>query len=81
MAISTKQVIYIVVSLIVIATLLPIGLGLVSWMGNVQVAVNSTTSYPLSELVDPTVLTLLTTLLPILIVISVALYFVPRAND
>lgn len=81
MSVTTKQVIMIVVSLIVIAVLLPIGLGLVSYMGNVQVAINSTTSMPLSELVNPTVLTLLTTLLPILVVIGIALYFIPKSGD
>lgn len=80
MAISTKQVILIVVSLIVIAVILPIGLGLVSAMGDVNVTINEVAT-PLKELVDPTVLTLLTVLLPILVVISIAMYFIPKVGE
>jgi hypothetical protein len=70
----------IVVSLIIIAVVLPIGLGLVSAMGDTYVSINGTAT-KLSTLVDPTVLTLLTVLLPILVVVSIALYFIPRSSN
>lgn len=79
MAVSTKQVIMIVVALVIIAVILPLGLGLVSAMGDVNVTINGVAT-PLSELVDPTVLTLLTTLMPILVVIGIALYFIPKSG-
>ena len=80
MAITPKQVILIVVSLVVISVILPIGLGLTSAMGDVNVTINGVPT-PLDELVDPTVLTLLTTLLPILVVVSIAMYFIPKMGD
>ena len=77
---SPKQVILIVVSLVVISVILPIGLGLTGAMGDVNVTINGVET-PLKELVDPTVLTLLTTLLPILVVVSIAMYFIPKLSD
>lgn len=79
MALKTNQIIMIVVSLVIIAVILPLGLGLVSAMGDVNVTVNGVPT-PLSELVDPTVLTLLTTLLPILVVVGIAMYYIPSRN-
>ncbi|MGB5911855.1 MAG: hypothetical protein WBH31_11730 [Promethearchaeia archaeon] len=80
MAISTRQIVYTVVSLIIISALLPIGLGLTSAMGQVNVTINGVPT-ALSTLVDPTVLTLLTTLLPILVVVGIAMYYIPKAGD
>ena len=82
MAISSKQIVSIVISLIVIATILPMGLGLVASAGNVLVSTvgsdGNMTSVALSTVVDPAVLTLLTVLVPILVVVSVAMYFIPK---
>jgi len=84
---NVKQVIMIVVSLIVIAVIFPMGIGLVSVMGDslITVVINTTSGemgqVALSTIVDPAVLTLLTILLPILAVIGILMYFIPRAND
>ena len=80
MAISVKNVIMVVVSLVVIAVVLPLGIGLISAMGDASVTVNGT-AYLLSELADPTVITLLTILLPILAVIGIILAFIPRGGE
>ena len=83
--ISVKQIIMVVVALIVIAVLFPIGLGLVGNAGDTLVGITNSTGgivpTPLSELVDPTVLILLTVLVPILAVIGVVMFFLPRGSD
>lgn len=77
-----KRITELVVSLVIIAVLLPIGIGLVSVMGDIGVtytlANGSTVTQALSELVNPTVLTLLTTLLPIIVAIGIAMYFMEK---
>lgn len=80
MAMSTRKVIMLVVSLVVIAVVLPTGIGLISAMGDTTITVNGTAT-ALSELVDPTVLTLLTILLPILAVIGIILAFIPGKGE
>lgn len=65
----------IAVSLMVIALILPLGLGLISGAGDTMITVNGT-STALSELVDPSVLVLLTVLIPILAVIGIAVAYV-----
>ena len=77
MADNTVKVVGIVISLIVIAVIMPLGLGLVSAAGDTMVTVNGTAK-ALSTLVDPAVLTLLTVLLPILAVIGVTMYFIQK---
>lgn len=69
----------IVISLVVIAVIFPLGLGLISAAGDSNVTVNGVAT-PLSTLVDPAVLTLLTVLLPILAVIGIVLYFLPSRD-
>ena len=71
---SLTQPIRIVVSLIIIATILPIGIGLVSAMGDAMVTINGT-AVALSTVADPTVITLLEILLPILVVIGIIMGF------
>lgn len=78
--ISVKNVIMIAVSLMVIALILPLGLGLISGAGDTMVTVNGTES-ALSELVDPSVLTLLTVLIPILAVIGIAIAYISSTKD
>lgn len=81
---SVKYIIMAVVALIVIAVLFPIGLGLIGNAGNTLVSVvianGSTVPTPLSELVDPTVLILLTVLVPILAVIGIVMFFLPSGD-
>jgi hypothetical protein len=72
MSVGVKDVIMIAVSLMVIALILPLGLGLLGLAGDT--VVNGTTT--LSEVIDPSVLTLLTVLIPILAVIGIAISFV-----
>lgn len=76
------------ISLVVIAVIFPLGLGLVSAMGDyIWLAENATApgvppaDVLLSDIVDPAVITLVTILLPILAVIGVVLYFLPSRND
>ena len=72
MGVGVKDVIMIAVSLMVIALILPLGLGLLGLAGDT--IVNGTTT--LAEVIDPSVLTLLTVLIPILAVIGIAVSFV-----
>lgn len=80
MSSNTRDIITLVIALIVIAVIMPLGLGLVSAAGTSSVTINGT-AVALSTVVDPAVITLLTILLPILAVISVIMYFLPRGND
>ena len=79
--ISVRYIIMAVVALIVIAVLFPIGLGLIGNAGETWVSLNSTTQDQLKNLVDPTVLILLTVLVPILAVIGIVMFFLPRGSD
>jgi len=72
MGLGVKDVIMIAVSLMVIALILPLGLGLLGLAGDT--VVNGTTT--LAEVIDPSVLTLLTVLIPILAVIGIAVSFI-----
>ena len=74
--IGIKDVIMIAVALMVIALILPLGLGLLGIAGDT--VINGTTT--LAEAIDPAVLTLLTVLVPVLAVIGVAVAFIPRSN-
>jgi len=81
LGISIKQVITIAVSLMVVALILPLGLGLLGISGDVVlVAYNATglneSAITLAGAIDPSVLTLLTVLIPILAVIGIAVAFI-----
>jgi len=78
MGANVKQVILIAISLIVIATILPLAIGLISGAGDVIINVQNDT---LADVADPAVITLLTVLLPILAVIGITMYFLPRMTD
>ena len=89
---GVKPIIMAVVSLMVIALMFPLGLGLISMAGDYVITVgvpfNATgqdeaaiIQVLLSDVVDPSVIMLLTVLLPILAVIGVIMYFVPSSND
>ena len=81
MAIGVKGVITIAVSLIVVALVLPLGLGLLAMAGSsVMTVANATglneSAILISDVLDPSVLTLLTILIPILAVIGIAVGFI-----
>lgn len=76
-----KRIAELVVSLVIIAVLLPIGIGLVSVMGEMTVTYTNASgaqTVALSTIVDPTVLLLLTTLIPIIVAISIGMYFLEK---
>ena len=79
-----QKVILIAIALIVIAIVLPIGLAYISNAGNVNTTIYENKSLgtfkQLKDVIDPAILTLLTVLLPILVVIGVILYFIPRVR-
>jgi len=81
MAVNVKQVILIAVSLIVIATILPLAIGLISVADDVLISNVSGVEKTLSDVADPSVITLLTVLLPVLAVIGITMYFLPRVGD
>jgi len=81
MGLSLKSVIYLAVSLLVVALVMPLGLGLLGMAGDVIIVpFNATgvneTVITLATAVDPSILTLLTVLIPILAVIGIAVAFV-----
>jgi len=86
MAIEVKNVILIAISMMVIALILPLALGLLAVAGDtiiVPAILNATESYNvitpavlLKDVVNPSVLTLLTILIPILAVVGIAITFI-----
>ena len=85
MGIGVKQVIMIAVALMVIALIMPLGLGLLGIAGDTVINGTSGTgtynnTLTLAEAIDPAVLTLLTVLVPVLAVIGVAVAFIPRGD-
>ena len=86
MAPPVNRVIMIVIALMVIGVIFPLGLGMVAIMGDVLITVpfNLTglneTQLPLSEIADPSIIVLLTVLLPILAVIGMIMYFLPSRS-
>ena len=73
-----RKVITLAVALIIIAVIFPIALGLIGNAGNV--IVNATSGETLADVIDPTVLVLLVTLLPIIAIISVVMMFLPKSS-
>ena len=73
----------IVITLMVIAVIVPLAIGMIAVMEEVLVTVpfNMTglneTQLPLKTVVDPSLIILLTVLLPILAVIGIIMYFLP----
>jgi len=78
--VQMSSVILIAIALIVVAIVLPIGLAYIGSAGSTTVTLPNGSQVVLSDAVDPAVLTLLTILLPILVVIGVVMYFIPRQN-
>ena len=81
MGINVKDSIMVGVALLVIALILPLGLGLLGLAGDtVLVAFNATglneSAITLADAVDPSIMTLLSVLIPILAVIGIAVGFI-----
>jgi len=79
MDLSAKKLVSMVVLLFIIGSILAIGLVSVAVIGEQVINIGGV-NYTVSEVLDPTVLTLLTTLLPILVVIGIAMYFIPSMD-
>jgi len=76
-----KNVILLAVALMVVAVIFPIALGLIGNAGNVVInATVNATNRTLAEIVDPSIITLLTVLLPIIAIIAVVLFFLPKVK-
>ena len=80
MTMSMSKVVLIAIALIVIAIILPIGLAYIGNAGDVNVTLPDGTTKLLKDVVDPAIITLLTILLPILVVIGIIMYFIPRVK-
>ena len=78
---NVQKVILIAISLIVIATILPLAIGLISTAGDTSISNVSGVEKTLSDVADPSVITLLTILLPVLAVIGITMYFLPKMRD
>ena len=74
---KVQNVIMIAIALIVIAVIMPMALGLLGGAGDTQVTVNGTAQV-LSDLVDPSIITLLTVLIPIVAIVGILIYFIPN---
>ena len=75
-----QKVILISIALIVIAIILPIGLAYIGSADLVNVTLPGGEVKALKDVVDPSIITLLTILLPILVVIGIIMYFIPRTR-
>lgn len=64
----------------VVAVIFPIALGLIGNAGNVIVSNATGTPQTLADVVDPSIITLLTILLPIIAIIAVVLFFLPKVK-
>ena len=80
MAIGVRNVITIAVSLMVIALILPLGLGLLGMAEDTLISNATGTPVYLIDVIDPSVLTLLTVLIPILAVIGIAVSFIKSGD-
>ena len=66
-----------VISLVIVGMLLPIGLAYIGGAADTYVVVNGV-NQTLADWVDPTVISLLTIIVPIVAVVGVLLYYIPR---
>jgi len=86
MAPPVNRVIMIAIALMVIAVIVPLAIGMIVIMGEVLITVpfNMTglneTQLPLKEVADPSLIILLTVLLPILAIIGLIMYFLPSKS-
>ena len=75
--VSVKSVVMIAVSLLVIAIVLPLGIGYIGMADQYNVSMTAyNESVTLADVLDPSVITILTVLIPILAVIGIAIGFI-----
>ena len=74
---SSRSIIMLVISLVIVGMLLPIGLAYIGGAADTYVVVNGV-NQTLADWVDPTVISLLTIIVPIVAVVSVLLFYIPR---
>ena len=77
MAPPVNRVIMIVIALMVIGVVFPLGLGMIAIMDKALITLPNGSQVALDSVVDPSVIVLLTVLLPILAVIGIIMYFLP----
>lgn len=75
-----KKITNLVLGLIITGLLLPTGL-LYLFTGQYQTVLVGGVNYTLGEVMDPTVITLFTVILPIIILISIVMYYIPKKSD
>lgn len=76
-----QKIIGIVLVLVVLGILLPIALVYIGNFGNTEVTLANGTTVVTSDVVDPTLITLVTILLPIMVVIGLVMYFIPKSKE
>jgi len=76
MAIEVENIIIIAISMMVIAVILPLALGLLAIAGETVISNVSGNVIYFKDAVDPSVLTILTVLVPILAVVGIAITFI-----
>lgn len=69
-----------VVVLLIMGTTLALGLVSVSVIGSQTIELGGV-NYTVSEVVDPSVLTLVTTFIPMMAIIGFAIYFIPKMGS
>lgn len=80
---SVRQVVMIAVSLMVVAIIIPLAIGLISVADQTTfnyTGSSGTTQTTLGAVADPAVITILTILLPIIAIIGILLYYIPSGN-
>lgn len=80
MGLKISNIIYLAVGLIVVALIMPLALALISGAGDTGVTINgSATTF--SEVADPSVITLFTVLIPVIAVVALVLYLIPKMKS
>lgn len=80
MALGFKNIVMIAVSLVLLGVVMPLGLAYISGAEYMNITVGGTTQ-TLAEWVDPSVLVILTVLVPILAVIGIAIAYIKFGSD
>jgi len=77
MAPPVNRVIMIAIALMVIAVIVPLAIGMIAIIGDTLITLPNGTQVALDTVADPSVIILLTVLLPILAIIGLIMYFLP----
>jgi len=80
MSLSIKNVVMLVLTMVIIGYIFPLAIGTVSAMDMAVITINGT-GYPITELVDPSVITLITVVLPIVATIGIILSFLSYGRE